>query len=176
MAPDPPLFLAGFHDVAFDQLNAIFREPFPASLSRPRLLKGLEDLLLILRGFPLNLEIWIDGSFSTKKEDPADIDLLILAEVGEVNSLSPSERQTLHNIVVNKPYIKTVVEDEEGRIHLVLHLPIEEERESRWCFWRPDGAGCWGRCNNYLPWNTINPSFLIRPLPPGSRSLSGAFS
>lgn len=25
------------------------------------------------------------------------------------------------------------VEDEEGRIHLPLHLPIEEESEDRWC-------------------------------------------
>ena len=33
------------------------------------------------------------------------------------------------------------VEDEEGRIHLLLHLPIEEENEDRWCLWRPDQAG-----------------------------------
>ena len=33
------------------------------------------------------------------------------------------------------------VEDEEGRIHLLLHLPIEEANEDRWCLWRPDQAG-----------------------------------
>jgi hypothetical protein len=33
------------------------------------------------------------------------------------------------------------VEDEEGRIHLLLHLTIEEEEEHRWCLWRPDHAG-----------------------------------
>jgi hypothetical protein len=33
------------------------------------------------------------------------------------------------------------VEDEEGRIHLLLHLAIEEENEDRWCLWRPDQAG-----------------------------------
>ena len=33
------------------------------------------------------------------------------------------------------------VEDEEGRIHLLLHLPIEEENEERWCLRRPDQAG-----------------------------------
>jgi hypothetical protein len=32
------------------------------------------------------------------------------------------------------------VEDEEGRIHLLLQLPIEEN-EHRWCLWRPDHAG-----------------------------------
>jgi hypothetical protein len=33
------------------------------------------------------------------------------------------------------------VEDEEGRIDLLLHLPIEERSEDRCCLWRPDQAG-----------------------------------
>lgn len=33
------------------------------------------------------------------------------------------------------------VEDEEGRIHLLLQLPTGEENENRWCLWRPDHAG-----------------------------------
>jgi hypothetical protein len=33
------------------------------------------------------------------------------------------------------------VEDEEGRTHSLLHLPIEEENEDRWCLWQPDHAG-----------------------------------
>jgi hypothetical protein len=33
------------------------------------------------------------------------------------------------------------VEDEEGRIHLLIHLPIEEKDEGRWCLWRPDQEG-----------------------------------
>jgi hypothetical protein len=32
------------------------------------------------------------------------------------------------------------VEDEEGRTHLLIHLPIEENVD-RWCLWRPDQAG-----------------------------------
>jgi hypothetical protein len=33
------------------------------------------------------------------------------------------------------------VEDEEGRIHLLIHLPLEEEDEDKWRLWRPDQAG-----------------------------------
>ena len=34
------------------------------------------------------------------------------------------------------------VEDEEGRIHLLIHLPIGENADNdRWCLWRPDHAG-----------------------------------
>jgi hypothetical protein len=32
------------------------------------------------------------------------------------------------------------VDDEEGRTHLLIHLPIEAN-EHRWCLWRPDLAG-----------------------------------
>jgi hypothetical protein len=33
------------------------------------------------------------------------------------------------------------VEDEEGRTHLLIHLPIEEDGvNKRWCLWRPDHA------------------------------------
>ena len=33
------------------------------------------------------------------------------------------------------------VEDEEGRTHLLIHLPIKQKNEDRWCLWRPDQAG-----------------------------------
>ena len=32
------------------------------------------------------------------------------------------------------------VADEEGRIHLLLRLPIGEENEGRWCLWHPEQA------------------------------------
>jgi hypothetical protein len=32
------------------------------------------------------------------------------------------------------------VEDEEGRTHLLIHVP-KEENEDRWRLWRPDHAG-----------------------------------
>jgi hypothetical protein len=33
------------------------------------------------------------------------------------------------------------VEDGEGRTHLPIHLPIEEQHEHRWWLWGPDLAG-----------------------------------
>ena len=38
-------------------------------------------------------------------------------------------------------FLLTQVEDEEGRTHLLIHLPIGEEEEHRWCLWRQDQAG-----------------------------------
>jgi hypothetical protein len=35
-------------------------------------------------------------------------------------------------------FLPILVEDEEGRTHLLIHLPIDDEDEDRWCIWRPD--------------------------------------
>jgi hypothetical protein len=36
---------------------------------------------------------------------------------------------------------------QEGRTHLLIHLPVEEEGEDRWCLWRPDHADFDSRSN-----------------------------
>ena len=33
------------------------------------------------------------------------------------------------------------IKDEEGRINLLIQLPIGEDNENRWVLWRPDHAG-----------------------------------
>ena len=32
-------------------------------------------------------------------------------------------------------------EDDEGRTHLLIHLPIAEQNDDRWCLWRSDQTG-----------------------------------
>jgi hypothetical protein len=44
-------------------------------------------------------------------------------------------------LALKTAFLTYQVEDEEGRTHLLIHLPIEEEDEDRWCLWRPDQAG-----------------------------------
>src|ERR1700676_3031730 len=108
MSSELPLFPPGFHDLSIDSLYSVFVEPFPGSLNRPRLLKGLEEIISILLGFPLTAEIWINGSFSTRKNDPGDVDVLILTNIAQLNSLSLLQQHALRNLVNNKAYSKTV--------------------------------------------------------------------
>src|SRR5260370_16499459 len=37
------------------------------------------------------------------------------------------------------------VKDEEGRIHLLVNVPLEEEHTDQWWLWRPDQAGIGGQ-------------------------------
>ena len=73
-------------------------------------------------------------------------------ETIEVHHLGPGSRQVLPELFWRDATsgvaldLKTgvpsyQVEDEEGRTHLLIHLPIEEQHENRWCLWRPDHAG-----------------------------------
>jgi hypothetical protein len=57
------------------------------------------------------------------------------------------------------------VEDEEGRTHLLIHLPIEEEEVDRWCLWRPDHAGFDSR-SIFERALVEGPSFLARSARP----------
>ena len=34
-----------------------------------------------------------------------------------------------------------LVEDDEGRTHLLIRLPIAEQNDDRWCLWRSDQTG-----------------------------------
>ncbi len=55
-----------------------------------------------------------------------------LVEFGE--ALATGTRLTLFSDDKPDPtFLLTQVEDEEGRTHLLIHLPIEEEDEDRWC-------------------------------------------
>lgn len=103
-----PLFPPGFHDIELQALEEIFVRPFPSSLRRPKLLSGLSEVLSILHGFAMPLEIWLNGSFATKKQEPDDVDALIIANLEAVNSLSNSHQQFLKELTDNKAYAKSV--------------------------------------------------------------------
>ena len=76
--------------------RSIFAEPFARPERRRYLLGRLE---VYLRGRPSvqgsSYELWIDGSFTTEKEEPGDIDLLFVdGYAEEVNGLDEQGQQT----------------------------------------------------------------------------------
>jgi len=84
----------GFHDVPFktlrEYLTGKFVKPFRNSARRELLLENLFKLLKEIElssGTDVFLEMWIDGSFVTSKEEPNDIDIVIMYKAGK--SVSP---------------------------------------------------------------------------------------
>ncbi|MGI2897452.1 DUF6932 family protein, partial [Vibrio alginolyticus] len=72
----PALLEAGMHNMTFTDLESVFVTPFEPNERRKALLSRLEAFTERLQEVPIDMEVWIDGSFATEKEKPGDIDLV----------------------------------------------------------------------------------------------------
>jgi len=92
----------GLHQMTIEEFEAAFVTPFPHSNTRANILVGYvkhhEDLATILDSF----EEFVDGSFTTNKNDPNDVDLVVLADGDVVDALSPDQKARLSELVGGK--------------------------------------------------------------------------
>ena len=103
----PPLFPPGFHDVEDGKLDALFVEPFPDPSVRKELVENLRSFLIAIKATGIRAEVWLDGSFTTKKPDPADIDAVIFYDPTEVQGLVLQHQTTLDELAdTNKSKLK----------------------------------------------------------------------
>ena len=72
---------AGAIPAALSDIKQHFVDEFPNSKTRVRLFSNLEKYVNQLQDevFPW-FEVWVDGSFVTKKEDPKDVDVVTLLD------------------------------------------------------------------------------------------------
>ena len=72
--PDfPGLLRAGFHVLTIGEVKQICVDPFALSKTRPQLQANLETLVSRFESSGIYCDLWVDGSFVTKKIDPEDI-------------------------------------------------------------------------------------------------------
>lgn len=92
----------GLHQMTLEEFEAAFVTPFPHSNTRSDILIGYvrhhAELCQVLDCF----EQIIDGSFTTNKNDPNDVDLLILADGDVVDALSDEQKERLVALVSGK--------------------------------------------------------------------------
>lgn len=100
-----PLFAPGFHEVQFNALTDVFVLPFSNKERRQYLTDRLCNFIEKFNEFKISYELWIDGSFSTTKENPKDIDILIVCQSVEINIL-PSEKQQELQLILDQPEAK----------------------------------------------------------------------
>ncbi len=100
----PSLLEAGFHNMTLDDLHTLFVAPFEESEWRQILCDKLCHFINKLKESGIHCEIWIDGSFTTEKPQPNDIDMAIFYNEEEVNTLPP-ERQEILAYLFEDPII-----------------------------------------------------------------------
>ena len=98
-----PLFEPGFYDVPFinirERLQPLLVDTFTNSKNRDVLLRYLLILLQKAESVRIFVEAWIDGSFVSKKEEPNDVDVVLLYRGGiYLSSLAPSAQATYQEL------------------------------------------------------------------------------
>lgn len=100
----PPLFTPGFHDIDVLQLEkecvSAFSSPFREH--RQHLLDRFKAFLVALRATGVRGSLWVDGSFTTQKIDPSDVDLLVVIEPASVTPLNYIALQQLFDRTASK--------------------------------------------------------------------------
>jgi len=90
-----PIHNAGFLDITNEQLEETFLEPFDNKTRREYLLSRFNALVDRFKETGLSAEVWIDGSFSTLKPEPGDIDVIFFVDGNQVNLLTPDQQKII---------------------------------------------------------------------------------
>jgi len=91
----PPLLSLGFHPMTLDQLRGVSVDQIRQSKRRKPIMEGLEKILQKLTADGIAAEVWVDGSFLTKKIDPDDSDILVVIDGTFVAQATPAQKSTI---------------------------------------------------------------------------------
>lgn len=126
---EKPLLDPGLHDFELSEIGNHFSQGFPSSETRKPLINGLNTFVAHLSEIGAPIELWIDGSFTTHKVNPNDIDLVIFSPAAIINTLPP-EKKKLFQVLTDRPSVKSNFGCD------VLFCPSEnQEMRSYWRGW-----------------------------------------
>jgi hypothetical protein len=89
------LFAPGFHDLTLVEVESHCVNAFPESARRKQVFDRFNDFLSFLNAVSVRFEIWIDGSFTSGKESPNDIDIVVFYDKENINQLGEQDKATL---------------------------------------------------------------------------------
>lgn len=101
-----PLLENGFKQIGLWELDSLFLEPFGENIQRKYLIDRLNAYLSEVSYLGLNAEIWIDGSFTTHKPEPEDIDVVFLFDASEIDSLDERKAKLFEDLFICRDVIK----------------------------------------------------------------------
>jgi hypothetical protein len=103
----PPLFPAGFQQLEDGELDAVFVESFTPRERRKVLLARFRALLGVVRSWSIPCDVWIDGSFSTEKPEPEDIDALFVFDRKALNATPDNRRREIMAVLGRDAHTET---------------------------------------------------------------------
>jgi hypothetical protein len=100
----PPLLAVGFHPMNLVGLRRVCVERFPASITRPSIMRNLEGLIGLINQNRMAGSIWVDGSFLTQKLNPDDVDLILVLASNFYLGMDAQQRQFFNWFSSNSLY------------------------------------------------------------------------
>ncbi len=91
----PPIFPPGLHQMAIETLDEAFVAPGFDTPLRRRLTNQLRLFVGVLANLGVHGDIWINGSYATKKPDPRDVDIALSMSPVALRALSDEHRRRL---------------------------------------------------------------------------------
>ncbi|MCF6129066.1 hypothetical protein L1S35_05225 [Flavobacterium sp. AS60] len=101
-----PIFPPGFHTIDLNQLDELFVTNFEDNSKRQTLVNQLRNFLNELSKINTNFEIWLDGSFTTLKIEPEDIDILVVYNANKLNLLPNDQKVIVNSLLGNRTATK----------------------------------------------------------------------
>lgn len=92
----------GIHPMTEDEIKINFVDEFPASATREKIHAGYLLHALELVALGIDGVKYIDGSFTTTKKDPGDIDMVLFADADVIDALPHAAQQQLKALVAGK--------------------------------------------------------------------------
>ena len=94
----PPLLPGGLHPHTLESLRELTVDAFPESIRRRALFSALGVYLDMLGATGFKGTAWIDGSFMCAKDEPDDIDIVLVFKSSVLDEISESARPVLMNL------------------------------------------------------------------------------
>lgn len=99
-----PLLPAGLHDVKLEAIREECVEEFSDGGQgnpdvRRHIMDRFEQYLSELAELNAELEVWVDGSFVTEKPKPNDVDVVIFADLDDLDNLSDEQQKKVRQLI-----------------------------------------------------------------------------
>ncbi|RRB02052.1 DUF6932 family protein [Larkinella rosea] len=106
----PPLLGEGFRTIGVWQLDEYFLRPFQDTVVDPArrryLINNFKLYLRELVKLQIQIEIWIDGSFTTKSPEPDDIDIVVWIDQPDLDTLSGPMLVLFDRMITERELVK----------------------------------------------------------------------
>ena len=98
----PAILSEGFQQIGIWELDKYFLIPFGNNEHRKKLIDRLQVYLNDFLALGIEAEVWIDGSFTTQKPEPEDIDMVFLLNRSDIDNLTGNKAVFFESLLLQR--------------------------------------------------------------------------